>query len=344
MFWQFWIGEMRDSVPRGLLDWLNGVPPSWELAFKNDGTRSATTHRRRLEIVFERSIERSTVDIVRSLGAVPKNSIIDVQLPKEMALLRRHEIPIAARRQINKILSLDLKRSTPLDPVDVLWRHAITGQSDAVLLVDQFIVKRADLALLEARITRAGCVMGDIRLGDKGEVPSISFAGARSARKAALGIWPRVNLCIAGFLVLLTVGSIWLPHADRQRALEVLRAETNHLRAETVAARTALSRRTAERDAERTLATYLNSRQVPSELLRELTLRIPDNAWVSDLEISGSTLRFNGLIDGSAADLSISLADSKVFTNPRLTGPVSSAPGSGQERFGISVDLEGTAR
>ncbi|MEM6495894.1 MAG: PilN domain-containing protein, partial [Pseudomonadota bacterium] len=298
----------------------------------------------RLIVPFLGNLETSTADLSRALSAVPEGRIVEVSLPREAALVRRHKIPFAARRQIQNVLTLDLQRTTPLDLSEVRFRHAIVGRAEDALLVDQYVVKRADLALLEARINRAGYALGDVRVEDQDNNLTLSFTDKNSAYKSTLGIWPRVNVILAGLILVLTAVEIWLPHVGRQRSLHELRLETAALRAETVTARDTLSKKLAAQDIEETLIVYLNERPTASELLRELTLQIPDNAWITDLEITGTMVRFNGLIDGSAADLSISLANSQTFKNPRLMGPVSIARGSDLQSFVIAVDLSRAAK
>ncbi|MEM9099456.1 MAG: PilN domain-containing protein [Pseudomonadota bacterium] len=163
----------------------------------------------------------------------------------------------------------------------------------------------------------------------------------RDARSEAAGIWPKVNWALAAGLVTCLTLLIVQPYLRDAEKVENLTRERAELTQQLVELRTKVNEKSEGIGAADRIARALDDRVPRVDILRELTVRLRDDAWLSDVEISEDLLRFSGFTKGSAADLVIDLASSPHFFNPRLTGQVSIAPGTGAERYEISLDLTG---
>ncbi|MDP6674940.1 MAG: PilN domain-containing protein, partial [Gammaproteobacteria bacterium] len=75
------------------------------------------------------------------------------------------------------------------------------------------------------------------------------------------------------------------------------------------------------------------------QVLDELTRILPDNTWVSRLEIHQPRVSIRGE-SSNAADLSTLIESSALFSNTQFDSPVTRNTVTGQEKFAISVNIE----
>lgn len=324
--------------------WLAGVPRAWRLRFVPDtdalnadaDRQGADAHSRDETVLpFAGSIERSLDGA--ALPDHARRRPVDVVLPAEAGLTRRHTIPRAARGRIESILALDLRRSTMLEPSDVVWCHRITDDRVDELFVAQTILRRRDLQRISGWAAEQGARIGRVLVNTDAGLQEID-AGQKTRRQWS-GPWPRVNIALGAGLIAALLILFGYPHLQRSEALASLQTENGDLRARGVTQRQALEEKRARVEKQTALSAHLVRTLQKSNILRELTVRLPDEAWLADLEIRDGTMRFSGFIRGSAAELTIGLAQSPMFDNPRLVGPVAIAPGTQAERFEILVDL-----
>lgn len=336
--WSWWISTLGSMAPRSLVDWSSGLPQ------RMTGEISARAERpgslgRRITLPFDGSLEASVGQLEALRRKLPRRALLDVVLPSEICLIRQHVIPKGAERRIDEILTLDLNRGTPLRPEAIVWKPVIGSKERDGIHVDQVILRRRDLALLQEAVEAQGFLLGRVSTEHPKTTQRVCLLDDSEARKAINGIWPRINQVLAVTLVALATLSVALPHLERRDRLADLKAETAALRTQTVALRAELDQQRAVHQANDSLIEGLSATLSNIDVLRELTTRLPDDTWLADMEIAGEALRFGGFTKGSAAELAIDLDASPLFSNPRLTGPVSIAPGTGAERFEISLDL-----
>jgi len=73
-----------------------------------------------------------------------------------------------------------------------------------------------------------------------------------------------------------------------------------------------------------------------AEVLRSLTVSLPDEAWLSELTVGGGRLTIVGETSNSATDLLIDLSKDSRFRDARFSGPVTRTS-AGSERFRIAL-------
>ncbi len=77
------------------------------------------------------------------------------------------------------------------------------------------------------------------------------------------------------------------------------------------------------------------------ELLNELTRILPDDTWLSMLEVSGSKLRVQGE-SGSASSLIGLIEESDLFHDPGFASPITRNRRTGLDRFVLEAEIETT--
>ncbi|MCU0910460.1 MAG: PilN domain-containing protein [Rhodobacteraceae bacterium] len=259
---------------------------------------------------------------------------VDAELPPSFFLRRDLDLPAAALRALSQAAELDLTRRTPFRPAEV---HAALGpaqRGNGRVAVAQWVARRADVESLARRLADLGLRLRRVVVA--GEYIVVADRTTYLGRGARL--WRRANGVLALASVALAA-ALWLGPAWQARgALHSGAAGLGDLRAEAVALRQeveALRTRETERSA---FVDAVIRRPRAVEALRELTVAIPDAAWVGELAFSADRVVIAGEVAGSAADLALALAESRGFQDPRLTGPVSRTA-DGSERFELSVSL-----
>lgn len=332
----WWLDGLVGALPGWAPDWLAGLSRAWSLRLV-DGATVQAHQAARLEVPYRGTIETSLAGLDLPKGR-RRGRRLNIELPSAAVLVRRHQIPLSAKRQIERIIDLDLKRSTILIAEDIVWQHYVADQDGNQILVDQVILRKRDLEGLKTWITDQGLVPGKISVC-LSDVAQVIVDDGATTRRRLVGIWPKVNLVAACAIIGLTGLTVLQPHLENVQELKNLRQQTAGLRGESVKLRSEVEARKAQLQQEADITGYISRNISTIDTLRELTVRLPDSVWISDFQIARRVLRFSGFSEGSAAELAIQLSDSPMFENPRLTGPVAVAPGTGTERFEISVDL-----
>lgn len=335
-FLLWWRGELASLVPERLAAWFTGAPRARRLVFER-GRSTVERVDRAVHLPFGLPPDGAALEAAAK--AIGQGGVVDVTWPADAALVRRHDLPAAARGRVASILELDLARATPLRREEIEWRFDVRRRPEGGLAVRQYILKRADIDAFAAALRRAGLALRRLELAGPDGAPLAPFVDRARALARPARLWRWTNAALLAACLGLAVYLAAAPHFARRAELTALRAETDALRTRAVALRQTVEQAAARREATEALKRVFAETPPTIEVLRELTLRLPDSVWLSELHVSDRDARFSGFVQGSAAELVIALGDSALLVNPRLTGPVSISPSDGAERFEIAADL-----
>ncbi|MEO8531637.1 MAG: PilN domain-containing protein [Deltaproteobacteria bacterium] len=256
-------------------------------------------------------------------------------LPQHYCLERQIEVPAKGLAALASIAELDLTRRTPFRKSDVWWTVSAPTSVPNGFVVSQFVVKRSDVRALSARLALLGLRLTQVRIAGSSVLADLSDTAAPSGR-----LWRRFNAGLAALGVILAM-TLWLNPALVARAdLRVLDTALAARRDEAVNLRSQVEVLREQKDAREQFLAEIVTRPRLSNVLRDLTVALPDTVWISDFVFSPIAVVVTGEIAGSAADLVLALSENRQFGNPRLTGPVSQTQ-EGRERFDLTVDLGG---
>ena len=76
------------------------------------------------------------------------------------------------------------------------------------------------------------------------------------------------------------------------------------------------------------------------EIMDELTRILPDDTWITRLDMKGSELQIQGQSSSAAAVIPL-IESSSILQNPSFRSPVTQAPRSEDERFHLSAEIRG---
>lgn len=255
-------------------------------------------------------------------------------LPASAVLRRRLLLPLAARDNLRQVGAYEMDRQTPFraEQVHYALRELPGAAPDGRFAAELVAVPRGALDAQLAQLKEAGIAVdaADLR-ADAGRlgIDLLPPGQARVRRDPRR----RLNLALAGGIMLLLLLCLaqWLH--NRQDALDAMQAQVDSMRAE--AQQVADLRRQLQDSAG--AAGFLIRRKAESTtvlgLLQDLTARLPNDTWLERLTVDNTgQIGFQGQ-SAKAAQLIDALQGSPLIANPNFQGVIQRDPVTGMERF-----------
>ena len=350
-FFGWWFGELRACIPPVLRRLVAGRRRRLYLLLRDDVTdfyeESAGKPRVLASLEQDAPDAAARVLLQRLQDKGPWAEILAV-IPAERALRRRLQLPLAVAENLRESVGFDIDRLTPFRAEEVVYQARIAGidRQRGQVVCDLTVVPRATV---DAALKRAGLL--GIR-PDRVAVEPEEAGTASPAETAAAPIYLPVALggrvdrwlpwrlpaALAGLVLLLAAAGLYL-HFDRSDAvLAAYAAETAKYRK---AADAAAKLREQVQTLARTRAAAATQREalpLMVDVLAELTARLPDDTWLTDLRLTDVHMQLSGYAS-SAATLVPVIENSPMFQGARLSGPVLPDASMQRERFSIEADL-----
>ena len=345
-FWSWWSGELRGMLPPRVRRAL--MPRAQHLFLELDGTElvmsqgtaqnKAELTRYELDQAGETPLQLSAQDELHQRARE-----LVLCLPQDKVLARSLTLPLAAEENLREVLSFEMDRQTPFTAEQVYYDFSIVARSSAerTLTVDLVLATRRMLDELLARLDQHGLHPDRVTIncGESGGFAAVNLLPAGNRQRKA--ITPQlVNLALGALTLLLLVGAVSLPLLNKRQQIEALEPllETASAKAEEARRlRKEVDQLTAN---SRFLTDKKRSSRPVLELLDELTRILPDDTWITRLDIKGSELEIQGQ-SASAAALIPLIESSSILQNPRFRSPVTQIPRSDVERFHLSAETRG---
>lgn len=165
-------------------------------------------------------------------------------------------------------------------------------------------------------------------------------AGKREKRKKPVGF----TIVLLLVLLLIAILNMGIPFMKVKGELEVITRRLNALKAEGKEIDALKRERDDLEKRLKAIAGFKNSNPVMLEILRELTMIMPPDTWLTRLDIKGAGVEIEGFSD-SATNLISILESSSVFKNVSFSSTTVKDRRLDKERFRIKAELEsgGTA-
>ncbi|MEE4304817.1 MAG: PilN domain-containing protein [Wenzhouxiangella sp.] len=267
-------------------------------------------------------------------------------LPPEDMLHCPVELPLAVESNLTESLRYQLDQVTPFSADQVYFDYDIV-ERDAEhgrLKIDLRLATRSRVDALRERLSAIGirphaidCLGGDAGHPDCEGFNMLPLAERpRHVYRRA-----RINWLLASGLVLVLavvmVESLFL----HQRTVDRLQSEVDALRGEADQV-LALQRELQDALAAANFLAERRRRQpVSVEVLDEVTRILPDDIWLTQMQMRGNELMIQGLADQSQRLIEL-INESALLAEAEFRGSVSIDPGSGRERFNAEARIETT--
>jgi general secretion pathway protein L len=346
---RWWLDELRGFVPSRVRRVFNADPVTARILLDDNGTDvrqvlieglSNARHSRPEGPLDQASALAWVAKWRRRWGALMR---VDVVLPLSCCLIRCRNVPAAAADRIGDILALEIERAMPFGIGDIrqAWRMIGPAPSNpSNLQVMHVIVKRrfVDPLLAEARNAGAPVSAVDV-VGPKGDLMGVNLLSRGERPPSLTGRLNRTIGIMAVLLVLVFAGTTVVAVQRQDEALARLDVETSAARKDAQAAR----KRVQDANGLSERIGLLRLRRAESihvvAIWEEVTRRLPDTAWLTNLKIENDTLWIDGYAR-SASELVGIIAASPMFSGVALSAPVVREDGRANERFQIRMKME----
>jgi general secretion pathway protein L len=337
-FFSWWGQELADLVPPALRRWAAREGRRTVFAVENGRLIHCEEVRGRL--VRRQETDLESADVPRRSGGP-----VGLRLARTACLIRRIELPAAARADFDKILQLDLERSTPFRQQDIYCDHLVEDGPgrEGKVLVRQVVVKREVIDPLLPPLAARGIKIDFADCWDESGKRGLpinllrSAAGELGARRSF-----RPVLLLAFCVLLLSCSAVMIGLNKYETALARLETETAAAKGKALAVKRALTSVEASLSEIAELRRLKTARPPVIRVLDELTRLLPDTAWVSNLKIEGDAIEVT-IVAPTTGELLTLLGRSSVFTTADLTAPVAYDPAGQSERATVRMTLRSAA-
>lgn len=338
--WRWWIGELTACVPAAL-------------------RQRFTANRNRLLLLVDAAgdnLIEETGDGRRPLGRIDVDAPgdrqivtrlprarsgeqrpITVRLDERHALRTTASLPLAAERNLAQVIGFEFERLVPFKQSEVYFAYRLTARDKAAqtIGVELTIVPHAELAKMIDALPGLGFRAAEIHVA--GPVPtSIAIAHANRIEPSRSG--RRINLGLGAVAMVLAVGCAAIPLWRDHATIESLDAQIADARSQAEASATLQKQIDAESRDQRFLVDRKNASPTVTELLATLTQLLPDDTYLTELEVKGDQVRMVGLT-GSATALLASIAKSPSFRDASFESSITRDPKTNRERFDIGAHI-----
>lgn len=342
-FFRWWGGELRTLLParwQGLFssgaDWylLQHEGTQWTLRHA-DNSVPMTRWNDAEDILIQQTA------LASALKTIDREDLrLALLLPTATVLRRTLALPLAARDNLQQVMAFEIDRQTPFSAAQVYYavrelpQPAAAGRVNAELVAVTRSTLDPLLELLTALkipIDAVDLAVGNDRLGINLLPPE------QTPRRVRPRL--RLNLALAAgcaLLLLLSLGT-WLH--NRQAALATMQDTVESMRADAQQVSSLRQQLQDNAGAAGFLAQRKKETVSMLSLMRDITARLPDTAWLERFSVDNSGQV--GLQGQSvqAAKLLDALKDSALITNASFQGSIQPDPSTGKERFYLTAQL-----
>lgn len=349
VFFKWWADGLTDLVPT----WLKAAlhRPDEPLVIEVDGltARLGFQSRETGELAVGRtcslaSPESSDLRAARAWVTKHRRGArrIVLRLPGSHCLVKVISLPAAAEENLRQVLAFEMDRHTPYSAAEVYFGYEVVERAEAShrLFIRLVVSERGpiDEALRHAAALGLQPLLAEMPDSD---AEHGVFRTVRLDREDGTANVPRRGLApvfVGALALLLLTATVLIPLWQRHAALERIERLTMAAHSEAVKtiqerAQFATERKTAFFVADRRRTTPLTI-----ALINELTRLVPDDAYLTSLELNEGKLTIRGEAK-SATKLIGLLAGSKYFRDPAFRAPVQTNPQDGLERFTLEADV-----
>lgn len=273
----------------------------------------------------------------RAAAAVNAPLPIWLRLPPGLLLEKQLVLPLAAERELARVVGFEMDRETPFSADEVYWDSMVEQRDrpNARLKLLLSLVPKAPVQRLVAALQRAG--MAPVALDAamaQGGTRQIALAGAKRPRGVVLTrAVPAAGIACAA-LLLIAVIMPFIRQSIEFGAAEARVASLQPQVDEVENLRKRIEGSTAGRDI---LATERQRLGNALKVLSETTQVIPDDTYLTEFTMRQRKLTLGGQSAGAAKLINL-LSQNPDFQNPTFAGVVLKLPNQPLEGFTISAE------
>jgi general secretion pathway protein L len=340
-FIDWWVGQLSE-----LLSARSAAARAWRVLFlrcEGGGCEVFVRARGRIEQVGtpRTGSDQLVAELQRRLGSgkIPHQQVVLRLLPSEVVQSRLN-VPAGAREVMEPVLRNQLERLAPwpADKALLAYEIAGAGSEPGMLDVHLAITGRSMVEGLAAELESLGYAPGVVDYGSDADAePRLNLLPRQQQHDRQAGRRLLSLLAIVGVLAVL-VGAIGaFDLVQNMRELDSLTAKMTELHAKGKLDRDAEGFAQRQRR-QAWLAAEKRAQPSVAIVLEALSRALPDDAWLSRLEISQGSVTLAGNA-ASAAAIVGRIEASAHFADVQFAAPTTRAQGESHESFTITAQI-----
>jgi general secretion pathway protein L len=270
-----------------------------------------------------------------------QNNRIRVFISPERAYVRQFQLPTAVLPHLNAAVALQLPKLLPLVASDLLTDFEVTTSdlTQKMASIDLAALKKAEVNAVLERLKAWGLRVASIHLGSPSD-PKHRFNFGDDGVFGHRIKLRRSDRVLAGAAAALSLACASVAATESYRSqvsLERAKTETRAPAAAALAHRQALLGRLEP------LAALAQLEAAPSvsALVADLTMLVPQNTWLTTLELKDRHVRLVGVSPNSGNVVKL-ISSSLLLSDVALRSSQSLGIGTGLDRFELTADLKGS--
>jgi general secretion pathway protein L len=274
------------------------------------------------------------------IAALPRSQRqpVALRLPKATVLEKTVTLPIAAQSELKQALLFEMDRETPFSPDELYWQYTIAAvdRLRGQLSVRLLLIPKARLARLLSALARTGIVPRWAEIADAPagwpQLP-LGSESEQSQRRQQRFLWPAAIAC-----AVLAVAAILTPFA--RQWIELAKLDREIAAAEATAGQAERLRREIDdlsRSADLVKRDLVKAGR-PLEVLATLTRLLPDDTFLTEMQLRQRKLTVSGRSAGAARLIGL-LATDGTLRDPVFAAPVTRIEALHTEVFTIVAEM-----
>jgi general secretion pathway protein L len=336
-FWRWWSGELIHFVPPRIREAFDRQERILRIAVRDSDLHVDYHHgdvRERLDRI---SMVNAPVAEAAADAPVPEADRSIVELSPAQAARRLVRLPMGAEDQLRDVIGYEMDRLTPFAASDVYYDFEVVSRdvSRRTLEVDLVIALRTGVDAILALLAERGIEPSQLTV--TGGAPSLNLLPRehRKARASRLRIVPTLLSALAAILAIVIVA---YPLVQQRIELRQLQREVAELRPTALAADKVRTDIAAAVEQGNFFAARRNAGPTKISVLNELAGVIPDDTWLTRVQVDGTTVRIHGESEGASSLIGL-IDQSEIFADPKFSSPVTKNPRTGNDRFVIEATI-----
>ncbi len=341
-FLDWWGRELLALVPARLLGFLSEQRDEMRL-FQRDGMwRIERLHRGEIREVLDipaDADQQSMLDLLRGFIAKAEGKAdLVLGFPERQLLSRRVTLPLAAEENLDQVLGFELDRQTPFKAEQVwLDHHTIKRDSAAKqLLIEVLMAPKAICEQMIAPFAAADLqfAAADGMRADSSRLGFNLLPPDRRARRSRTEQW--INALLAAVCLVMLWAVMQASLSNRQAALDDLQAKVDAVRLEAQATDKLRDELEDAVDGANFLDTRKRAMPITVDILRDVTIRLPDDTSLSRFQVTRGEVQLQGQSDNAAGLVPV-LQKSSLIEAPAIQGAITPGSQNKKEMFLIQA-------
>jgi len=266
-------------------------------------------------------------------------------LPRDKVLLKQFTLPLAAEENLREVLGFELDRETPFTAAQVYYDAIVLERRprEHILGLQLILTPRHVLDEMLTRLGNLGFHPQQVTIRDAAGNPVIANLLPPQERGRRADKAKYINLALGTVALLLLIAAVSLPLVHKAQVIHTLESVVD-IATEKAALAGKLRKKIDHLDkGSRFLVDKKQSTPLRVGTVAELTRILPDDTWVTRLNIKGSEVQIQGQSVSAAALIPL-LESSPELHNARFRSPVTQTRhAKTKERFHLSVETQSEA-